>query len=651
MFKLQAMDKVELVIPDREVVRTTEALAASGTFHHIPSKSINTGDATQQLGEWQKWTVDFIALERRILTVMEELDIDEGQIPDETLHIIEPEVARRDIERLEHEAETPVRNLEAAQRRLRQLTSYAEQLEPILDLTADLGKLRNLRYTFAMLGSIPITNIERLKSSLEHTPFVLVTLRRDNHLATVMLLGLKQNAAVLSRAARSAYLNPLTPPEEYRGTPAQAITALHAGIARTRQHIAEYKEEIAHLHEARIHHLHHLLWRVRASCALAKTIAGYDHLRHTYLVTGWVPRSCHAKLKEEIGKVSDKIIIETIHPRQEDTNDIPTMLKNPSLVRPFEGLVTTYGQPSYNELDPTPVLALTFPFVFGLMFGDVGHGLILLLAGLLISSGVIRALRSMAGMGIILAACGITATGFGFLYGSIFGFEDVIKAVWIHPLENINTVLLFAVGAGIALLSLGICYSIVNAAVTRRWGRMIFDRNGLIGLTFYWSLLAVGAKAFGVALPLSGVVLAAIAIVSGIGMTFAEPLAHLVDRRRPLIEGDIGTYFALAIFEFLETLISLFSNTLSYIRMGAFAVAHGALSLVVFIIAESFGGEGSIGYWLVIIGGNLFVIGFEGMIVGIQTLRLEYYEFFSKFFSGGGVPYQPLSLIAQNDRK
>jgi len=645
MFKPQAMDKIELMIPEQEVVRVTEALAASGVFHHVPNRQTSLAASTDRTGEWQTWAADFVALERRILIVMEELHINEGPPATETPHIIEPRVAERDIKRLEHEAEVPVRELEAAQRRLAQLQKYISQLEPIANLDVDLGALRDLRYTFAILGSMPVANIERLESSLERTPFVLVTLRRENHLATVMLFGLQRDAAVLNRAARSAYLNPLITPEEYPGTPAQAITALRAGIERTRQHIVEHETAIAHLQESRVRHLRHLLWRVRASCALAHTIAGYERVQRAYLVTGWVPTTRHGELDQAIVKVSDKVIVETVKPRPEDAGHIPASLHNPPLIRAFQGLVTTYGQPGYGELDPSPVLALTFPLVFGLMFGDVGHGLLMLLVGLLFASRKVPALRGMSSAGIVIALCGASAMIFGFLYGSIFGFEEVFPALWFHPLEEITDILLFAVGVGVILLSLGMFTNSLNGVLARRWGRAIFNRNGLTGILFYWSLLGMAVRAFGVTLPISGNALALVAFISGVGMTFAEFFERLVDGHRPLFEEGMGLYVVSALFELFETVIGLLSNTLSYVRMGAFAVAHGALSLVVFIIAGIVGTQSSLGYWIVVILGNLFIIGFEGMIVGIQTLRLEYYELFSKFFSGAGVAYQPLSLI------
>jgi V/A-type H+/Na+-transporting ATPase subunit I len=648
MFKPQAMDKVELIIPEREVVRTTEALAASGLFHHIPATQTNIIGRPARGGDvWQTWSKDLAGLERRILFVMEELKIDVGAPPTVSPHIIEPSVAERDIERLEHEAETPVHELEAAQRRLTQLQKYVSQLTPIAELDVDLGTLRDMHYMFVLLGAMPLANIERLESSLEHIPFVLVTLRREGHLATVMLFGLQQDAPVLSRAARSAYLNPLATPEDYRGTPAQAITALQAGIERTRQHIAEYEREIAHLHEVRIRHLRHLLWRVRASHTLARTIANYDRIQHAYLATGWIPAAERPRLEEDIARVSEAVVIETLEPLQEDIGHIPAALKNPSFFSGFQGLVTTYGHPNYDELDPTPIMAFTFPLVFGLMFGDVGHGLLLLLAGLLLASGRIKALRSAAGFGSVLALCGAAAMVFGVLYGSIFGFEDVFAAVWFRPLERITDILLFAVIIGALLISGGMLYNIINAALRRRWGHLFFNHNGVAGLVFYWSLLGMAAHAFGAPNPIPGNMWAVLAVSSGIGLTFGEFFENLVEARRPLVEENVGTYIIMALFELFETLISLFSNTLSYVRMGAFAVAHGALSMVVLIIAEAVGAPSGAGYWIVVVLGSLFVVGFEGLIVGIQTLRLEYYEFFSKFFSGDGTPYQPLSLIPQ----
>ena len=651
MFRSQAMSKIELVVPERDVVPATEALAASGVFHLTSSNHVSAEQPARDISEWHEWTVTFAALERRILAVMEALGVNEGPPPEEAPHLISPEVAQMDVEHLEQEAQAPVQELEEDQRRLVRLQSYLSQLRPIADLEVDLGTLRSMRYTFVMLGTMPVANVERLRSSLEHVPCVLVQLRREDHLATVVLFGMQRDAEILDRAARSAYLNPLEPPETYRGTPAHAIAALEAGIERTRQHITEGRTTLEHLRETRIRHLHHLLWRVRASRTLVETIARYGRLRYTYLVTGWVPTSQVDALKRKIKQVSDKAMIEVSTARHDEQGDIPVSLHNPPFLKAFQGLVTNYGYPSYGELDPTSVIVLTFPLVFGVMFGDVGHGLLLGLLGLLLASRKVRALRGLASLGPVLVACGATAALFGFLYGSIFGFEDILIPLWKSPLEDIMDILLGAIAIGVALLSLGMISNMINAALASRWGRLIFNRNGLAGLAFYWSLVGLAASAFADGLPINPAGLAVLAVVSGLTMTFSELLERLFEGHRPLVEGNVGTYLMQAPFELFETVIGLLSNTLSYVRMGAFAVAHGALSMVVFILAEIISPTRGVGYWLVVVLGNLFVIGFEGMIVGIQTLRLEYYELFSKFFSGNGVRYHPLKLMPQGEEQ
>jgi V/A-type H+-transporting ATPase subunit I len=649
MFRSQAMSRVELAVPERDIVAVTEVLAASGVFQPIQTSHLSSERLPRFADNWQEQIPVFAALEQRILAVMEALGVGEGPLPSETPHLIEPEIVGTDVDRLEQEAQAPVRELEEEQQRQAQLQRQVGQLETIRELDADLDMLRNLRYMFALLGTMPVTNLERLQTSLELIPSVLIVLRREDHLATVVLFGTQRDADVLSRAARSAYLNPVNLPETCRGTPAEVITALKESAERTRQRIEEYEATLDRLHTMRVDHLRHLLWRVRVSRTLAETIARYGRLRFTYLVAGWVPRSQLSILEQEIRQVSEKILIEVDTPRRQEDIPIPVALENPPIVRGFESLVTNYGHPGYSEIDPTPIIALTFPLIFGIMFGDVGHGLLLALLGLLLVSRKIRALQGLASMGGVLIACGMMSTIFGFLYGSLFGSEEVLKWALIRPIERIMDILLITVGIGAGLLTLGMILNIINAALARRWGHLLFGHNSLAGVVFYWSLIGLAASLFAGDLPIPPSLLVGVVTVSGLAVTFSNVLENLVERHRPLVEGGMSTYLVQLPIELFEVLIGLFSNTLSYVRMGAFAVAHGALSMVVFMMAEIVGPPGSVGYWIVVALGNLFVIGFEGMIVGIQTLRLEYYEFFSKFFSGSGARYRPLTLVPRGE--
>ena len=205
---------------------------------------------------------------------------------------------------------------------------------------------------------------------------------------------------------------------------------------------------------------------------------------------------------------------------------------------------------------------------------------------------------------------------------------------------------------GIVLLNLGILLNLYNAFRARDWGRFFFDSNGLAGWILYLSFLIVMGQLVG------NLILRPRDIselcdypgrnfdgrrIAGGGCLLSS-FKTLDGKDISLIEGGWGHIRCPVSAEVLEKFISMFSNTLSYVRVGAFAIVHAGFTGAVFVIARLVGGgeEAGFGYWAVVVFGNLFVIGLEGFIVAIQTMRLHYYEFFSKFFQGGGSPYEPL---------
>jgi V/A-type H+-transporting ATPase subunit I len=647
MFYPQSMTEIELIVPEKDLLAVTRMLAGQGVFHQTDASYLNSEMGIGSVDSWQEKAAAYAALERRILATMQALDVEEGPPPPaERASMIEVEVVRPLVEQIEQEVQKASEQLANEQERLEQLESYVHQLEPVADIALDVSALRNPRYLFSMLGLIPVANVERLQTSLERIPSVLLTLRQDSQKAVVWLVGTQRNADILERAARSAYLNPLTLPDAYQGTPSEIIESLQTGIERAQQHVTEQKATMTGLHEVRRQQLQTLLWRVRASRMLADVITRFGRLRYTCLIVGWVPSSRVADLTQQLTQASHGILIETTPSKRSDVKqNVPVALHNPGILHAFQLLVTTYARPRYEEVDPTLLIMLTFPLLFGAMFGDVGHGLVLVLLGGLVASRRVRALRGLASLGTIIVACGLVATLFGFLYGSIFGLENVLPAFWIRPMDNIMQILVVAIGAGVVLLSVGFLLGILNAWRARDWGRLLFDHNGVAGLVLYWSLIGLAAAVFISGFLVRPLVFVVPAVVAGLAVMFSEVLTRLIAGHRPLVEGELGTYAIGTIFELFETLISLLSNSLSYVRVGAFAVAHAGLSAVVFILAEMVSPTRGVGYWIVVALGNLFVIGFEGLIVGIQTMRLEYYELFSKFFAGGGMCYQPISLL------
>ncbi|MCK6585115.1 MAG: hypothetical protein L6Q49_18615, partial [Anaerolineales bacterium] len=329
-------------------------------------------------------------------------------------------------------------------------------------------------------------------------------------------------------------------------------------------------------------------------------------------------------------------------------------------LKPIQMLVGTYGHPSYGELDPTLLMAFTFPLLYGAMFGDLGQGLVMMALGILMHNKIF--LKGMHSLGLLIAYCGASAAVFGYLYGSIFGFEGHLieeylhfhfEPRWLSPMHDILSVLSIAIDAGIVILMLGFLLGMLNSIRSRDWAHLLFGHAGIAAFLFYVCFLAMLGAFLGdtalapkVAVAINSLPLpfTTLLIVFGVFVMFGGFFRNMVEGHT-LIEGKgIGGFMMFLIqslMDLIETVISMLSNTLSFIRVGAFAVAHGGLSLAIFALA---GEEPDLGFWITIVIGNLFIIGFEGLIVGIQTMRLHYYEILGKFFHGGGMQFEPLKL-------
>lgn len=658
MFFPEAMTELELIIPEKDLLPVTKALAGRGVFHQVDASYMGSEEAAKSLGTWKEQAAAYSALERQILFIMQALNVEEGSsasIDEETM--VELEGVRPLVEQIEREVKTINDQLAENENKLEELQNQIRQLEPIAEVDIDISMLRNQQYIHSILGTMPVVNLERLETSLARVPYTLMTLRKDRDDAVVWLTGARFNADIIDRAARSAYLNPLELTNTREGTPAEIIQSLRQEIEATKQDIENKQASLVQLRATHEKQLQTLLWEVRGSKLLADAMARFGKLRYTYLIVGWIPSRKLEALRQQLKQISPNIVIEATPSLQRGsmTHGVPVALQNAGMFGAFQGLVTTYARPRYEEIDPTILMTITFPLLFGAMFGDVGQGLLLVAFGWLLASKRVNAMKGMSSLGQIVLACGAVSTIFGFLYGSLFGSEEFFHnvfhfgALWIEPLHEINQILAVSIGAGVVILSLGFLLNIYNAWRAREWGRLIFGHHGIAGLLLYWSLLGIGAAALLPGFPVPMAVFVVTVIVGAIMVMFSEVFIRLLEGHRPLVEDGIFTYLIQAFVELFETFISSLSNSVSYVRVGAFAVAHAGLSSVVFILANMAGGGGGvIGvllYWLVVILGNLFIVGFEGLIVGIQTMRLEYYEFFSKFFEGGGMSYEPLTPL------
>ena len=651
MFFPEAMTEVELIVPSKDLLAVTKILGKRGVFHQIDSTYLGL----ENLGpnSWQEKAASYSNLERRIQLIMQNLNLGEAYsgTPDvDSISDLEP--LQSAVDRIEAEVKKTSDQLAAEKKTLEQLESQLHQLEPIADANVDVGALQKSSYLYSVVGIIPAENVSRLETSLSRIPHAFFTLREDPKRPVVWLLGPRSNSDIIDRAVKSAYLNPLSMPEEFEGTPVEINRSIRKAIETSKQKISELNTNLAKLADIHKKELQKLAWDVHVSRLIADAIARFGQLRHAYVIVGWVPSASMADLTKRLKQASAEILIEAtpILPAGHPSN-VPVALRNPRSLSPFELLTNTYARPRYEEIDPTALIAVTFPLLYGAMFGDVGHGLMLAIFGWILSR------RST--LGRLLVICGISGIIFGFLYGSVFGFEEALPHV-IKPSESILEILGIAIGVGIVLLNLGILLNLYNAIRARDWPRFFFDSNGLAGWILYLSFVVLFVQAVGTLIlsrtifPSGVITLALVLMVltTFIAVLFSEPLKHWMEGHRPLIEGSLVVFGVQAFFEVLEKYISMFSNTLSYVRVGAFAIVHAGFTSAVFVIAHlvSGGVEAGIGFWLVVVLGNLFVIALEAFIVFIQTMRLHYYEFFSKFFQGGGAPYEPLNLASTPEK-
>jgi V/A-type H+-transporting ATPase subunit I len=303
---------------------------------------------------------------------------------------------------------------------------------------------------------------------------------------------------------------------------------------------------------------------------------------------------------------------------------VPSCLQHPRILQPFAGLVKLFGVPRYQEIDPTLIFTFAFLCLFGMMFGDVGHG-----ASLMLLAWLLRA-RFPPAVPPLLGAAGTASMVFGFLYGSVFGHEQLISPLWVSPADDPLRILQAGIYTGIGFILVTSVMSVVNLLGEGHFREALWDRRGLAGILVYLG----GIYAFSRWLATSE--FGAREWVSLLG-----PLGLLLAYRGWMAEGSPAERLLVACIEGLDTAMGYLTNTLSFMRVAAFSLSHAALAVTVFTLADRYPAPGQ---WLLLVLGNALIVALEGGIVAIQVLRLSYYEGFSRFFRGDGHAFRPLRL-------
>lgn len=540
-------------------------------------------------------------------------------------------------------------------RKIDELHKKQQIIAPFRPLDCELSRILQYKYITYRFGRIAVEFYHKMEKYLmDDLGAIFVEGERDDSFVYGAYFVSPGEAQKVDAVFRSLHFEKIELPSEFRGTPEAEYRKIVKEIYNANQEIENLDKEAGEMLAGRAPQLiaaKNRLEELANNFDVRKMAARMEDKKEDYyILCGWMAEDDIEKFINEI-KDDDKVFVVVEDDHDTYFGEPPTKLENPKIFKPFEMFIQMYGLPSHDEFDPTVFVGLTYSFIFGVMFGDVGQGLLLLIGG-----GLIYYFKKAPLAGII-ATAGIFSTIFGFMFGSIFGFEDIIKPLWLRPINHmttlpfigkLNTVFIVAVAFGMGVILIAMILHIVNAVRSHDMENIWFDANGAAGFVFYASvvvtivLFMTGHKTPG------GIVMAVMFGIPLLLILFKEPITRKLQKRADTMEEGAGMFLVQGFFELFETLLSYFSNTLSFVRIGAFAVSHAAIMEVVLILA---GAESGSPNWVVIVLGNLFVCGFEGLIVGIQVLRLEYYEMFSRFYKGSGRAFDPYSKKSKKTKK
>jgi len=540
-----------------------------------------------------------------------------------------------------------------------------EELSAFSDMKVSFDDIDQLAQCTYRMGVVEPEKLDILVRRLEKRAFVL----KLNTPGQFLAVGPKKNRWALDSELKKLGFQEKKFPDGMRGVPAAMLSAVHSDLDVVDGLLRELQEKKLRARDAKSEEIIFLLGHLTLDVSIDVAKQGFASTGSVQKVSAWVPLGRFKEVAAGIESLTGGTIALRAYDPEELSDvkagktRVPVSTPHGRIVRSFERMVFSYSIPAYGTIDPTPFVAVMFVLLFGIMFGDVGQGFIGLALGMLINSGWVKSFEAYRkkNFGTIFVLAGIASMIAGFLYGSFFANENVLvpatrlvtRLLIGRPLDRIislvgfQKIILFfgvTIGIGAVINSIGLLINIVNNLARRSWEKALLSKTGLAGALFFWYLLFLavrvlaggrvsGMDAIGLAIPL-------------LALSFREPLVRLAEGHRPILKDGLFSFIMEGIVEILESTIYYVSNSISFLRVAAFGLAHTVLSAIVSLLAGMVGGGpgGIVFSVLVVLIGNSIIIVLEGLIVTIQIVRLQYYEFFSKFFDEAGEEFTPFNL-------
>lgn len=510
-------------------------------------------------------------------------------------------------------------------------TQDIQDLQNFLQLPSSLDDIYHLDYIRCRFGRIPREAYDSLSIKISQINEIMVyPTKVGTDFAYLVYATPKSYAGKADNFMNSLGFERMRLTSHTLGTPGQTAQMLEADTMNCRQELETLEKE-------------HAAW-VQENQMTLRMVYSYVRFMYeageikkyavstednTFMLCGWTPARELPKLTDRLTAFPDVIVADD-DPRSIKGETPPVLLKSNFWSRLFQPFTEMYGLPAYNEFDPTFLMAVTYSILFGIMYGDVGQGLVLIALGVF--------LYKMKGMwlGGILGSVGIFSVIFGFVFGSFFGYEELIPG--FHVLEsgkNATQILVVSAAMGAVIIVMMIVINIINGIRQKDLKKIFFTNNSIAGLIFYLAvvigavvMLLTGTKVF------STVYVICLIVIPILVMFCQEPLGKLVKKQPDWKPESIGGFIAENFFEMFEVVLSFVTNTVSFLRVGAYAICHAGMMLVVYTLA------GDPANPVVLVIGNIIVMGIEGLMVCIQVLRLEFYEMFGRFYESGGKKFK-----------
>jgi len=659
------MRKLELLVLKRDIEAVLELLGSEGCFQLSANQDSVNRTAPEKADIEERSNLEHI--EARLLGVGRILGFEDSGV-------IAPGTKAPDRDSLEAaeilagRCEMLQEERKALQDERIDLMAAKREADAFAGLSLPFDELGRMSFLSLRIGRIDSARSGELKEALGDRALILPL---DTGGRIVAAASRKGRFALDTELAKAGFVRQEFA-QGYSGVPPEVAVALDHAITENAE--AEKTLEVRRLELAGLSASPwaSLLASVRIGLALGRVRDGLAMTGWVYRLSGWVPASKVDELVAETEKrCAGRVAVRSFDPAEvesvtEGKESVPVLLKHGKLASSFESIVLSYGTPLYGDVDPTAMVAFFFSLLFAVMFGDLGQGAVIFLAGALMSGSKRGLLARYRKFGPAFKAAGIGSMIMGLLVGSFFANEEILiplervltrlvlgsprdRFIQIMPTNGLGSLVAFfafTLGVGAVINSVGLVVNIYNNFKRGKYAKAFFGKTGLAGASLFWWALFMGVRvATGGSLAWFDAVGFGIPILA---LFFSEPLGRLVqpgeaDEEKPSMVDSLVS----GLVELIESVSYYASNTMSFLRVGAFALSHAVLSFVVFTLGELLRERAPAGIVfeiLVFIAGNLIIIVLEGLIVAIQAVRLQYYEFFSKFFSETGKTFKPLGF-------